>query len=304
MARACPQTAAMKHFLTWLFLLSLIVPLQADESADGEGGILGGGILGNIRERVNQRTQAITDNSEILGNDEAMDPDASPRPAQEIVGTVTEPLRQGISEVMPTRASPMTHTGFLQSYEGFTEDKDTGAWIWTKEKGVLAKYNRFIISPILVYPAKGTQFQGVSPDELKKLTDYFRHALTAALDQAGYPVVHQPGKGVAVLRIAIVNVVPGNPLMYAGSWMPYARIADTAQAATGGTHMGVGSISIEAEMLDSLTGAREGAVIDTLAGKKLEVRQSLNKWGDIAAAVQTWAQRFAGRVEKAHGVDD
>ncbi|MDP0496901.1 MAG: DUF3313 domain-containing protein [Verrucomicrobiota bacterium JB024] len=279
--------------------------LHAQDSGDDEsqGGILGGGVLGSIRDRVNARTQTITDNSAILSSTSSLNADAQPGPAQQVVSTVTDPIKEGMSDIMPTKASPMTKSGFLPSYEGFKEDPDTGAWVWRKEEGVLAQYNRFIISPIIVYPANDSEFKGISPDDLKKLTDYFRAELTQALDQAGYPVVFQPGKGVAVVRIAIVGVVPGNPVMYAGSWMPYARIADAANQATGGTPMGVGSISIEAELLDSLTGAREGAVIDTLAGKKLEVRQSMNKWGDIAQAVQTWAQRFAARVTKAHGGD-
>ncbi len=274
---------------------------QESDSESDQGGILGGGVLGNLRERVNQRTQTITNNSAILSNTSSLNADSQPGPAQEVVGTVTAPIKEGMSDIMPTKAAPMTKSGFLPSYEGFKEDPETGAWVWVKEKGVLADYNRFIIAPIVVYPADDAEFKGVNPDELKKLTDYFRAELTKALDQAGTPVVFQPGKGVAIVRIAIVGVVPGNPVMYAGSWMPYARLADAAQKATGGTTMGVGSISIEADLLDSLTGAREGAVIDTLAGKKLDVRQSMNKWGDIAQAIQTWAQRFAGRVTQAHG---
>lgn len=292
----------MKPLMLAITLLAGVSCVYAQDSdSDSGGGILDGGLLGNIRERVNQRTQTITDNSSILSNTSSLDADSQPRPAQEVVSTVTDPVKEGLSDIMPTKAAPMTKSGFLPSYDGFKEDSDTGAWVWVKEKGVLADYNRFIISPIVVYPADDAEFKGVNPDELKKLTDYFRAELTKALDQAGYPVVYQPGKGVAVVRIAIVGVVPGNPVMYAGSWMPYARLADAAQQATGGTSMGVGSISIEAELLDSLTGAREAAVIDTLAGKKLEVRQSLNKWGDIAQAIQTWAGRFSARVTKAHG---
>ncbi len=287
---------------TSLALLAFLtaLPLSAQDSSEDSGGLLDGGIVGSIRDRVNARTQTITNNSRILGSDEALDPNAPTRPAKEVVSTVTQPIQDGISEIMPTKKAPMTHSGFLPSYEGFQEDPDTGSWVWVKEKGVLADYSRFIISPIVVYPANDSEFKAINPDELKKLTDYFRYELTQALDQAGYPVVHQPGKGVGVIRIAIVGIVPGNPITYAGSWMPYARIADSANAATGGTHMGVGSISIEAELLDSLTGAREGAVIDTQVGKKLEVQQSLTKWGDIGQAVETWAKRFAARVTKAH----
>jgi len=291
----------MKRSSIFLFALLASLPLSAQDSSDDSGGgILGGGIVGNIRDRVDARTQNITNNSSILSSTSSLDPNATQGPAKQVVSTVTEPLQEGISSIMPTKASPKTDSGFLQSYEDFQEDPDTGSWIWVKEKGILADYDRFIIAPIVVYPANDAQFKAINPDDLQKLTNYFRAELTKALDQAGYPVVHQPGKGVGVIRIAIVGIVPGNPIMYAGSWMPYARIADTANAATGGTHMGVGSISIEAELLDSLTGAREGAVIDTQVGKKLQVQQSLTKWGDIAQAVQTWAERFAARVTKAH----
>ncbi|WP_309399304.1 DUF3313 domain-containing protein [Cerasicoccus maritimus] len=263
----------------------------------------GAGIFSNIQERLNERTENITDRSALLSSTEPLDTDSANQtgPAQAIVDTVKAPIQDGISELTPTRAAPMTKSGFLPSYDGFKEDPETGAWIWTAKPKPLAAYKSFAIAPIVVYPMKGAEFQAVSPDDLKKLTDYFRYELTKALEAQGFSVVEQGGKGVAVLRIAIVNVVPGNPVKYAGSFFPYARIADATKSATGGTHMGVGVISIEAEALDSATGEPVAAAIDTLAGKKLDVRQSLNKWGDIAQGIDTWAQRFAKRVSQAHG---
>ncbi|WP_269541878.1 DUF3313 domain-containing protein [Cerasicoccus fimbriatus] len=268
--------------------------------------IAGAGILSNIQDRLNERTENITDSSSRLSSTAPLDTDSDdqPGPAEAIVGAVKAPIQDGISELTPTRAAPMTKSGFLPSYEGFKEDPDTGAWVWTDKPAPLAAYEKFAIAPIVVYPAKDAQFQAVSPDDLKKLTDYFRYELTKALEAQGFSVVTEGGEGVAVLRIAIVNVVPGNPVKYAGSFFPYARIVDGVKSATGEANMGVGTISIEAEAIDSATGEPVAAVIDTLAGKKLDVRQSLNKWGDIAQAIDTWAQRFAARVSQAHGAKE
>lgn len=270
-------------------------------------GVLGLGIAHDVRERINERTERITDNTPILNSTAPLDTDKPQgglvREAAQVITTpvreITTTVKDGIHDVMPTKAAPFSRSGFLSSYEGFSEDPDTGAWIWRRQEGVLARYSRFIIAPIIVYPANDEDFQGIDPDALQKVTNYFKAELSRELTQAGYTVTDKPGEGTGVLRIAIVDLVAGNPVAYAGSWMPYARVADAASTASGNVPMGAGSISIEAELLNSLSGEREGAVIDTLAGKKLEVRQSLNKWGDISQAIRDWAQRFTSRVTKA-----
>ncbi|MEM8550576.1 MAG: hypothetical protein AAGF10_07275, partial [Verrucomicrobiota bacterium] len=85
-----------------LFISLLLTPLclSADDSSDDDGSILSG-----IRERVHERTQEITDNSPILGSDDALDPDAQEGPAREVVSTVTDPLKEGVDEIKPTKAA-------------------------------------------------------------------------------------------------------------------------------------------------------------------------------------------------------
>jgi hypothetical protein len=63
--------------------------------------------------------------------------------------------------------------------------------------------------------------------------------------------------------------------------------------------IGLGGASMEAEVVDSLTGEQIGAVIESQKGKRLSLK-GLSKWGDAKAVMNGWAKRFKERLDEAH----
>jgi hypothetical protein len=56
----------------------------------------------------------------------------------------------------------------------------------------------------------------------------------------------------------------------------------------------VGTASVEAELLDSITGDRLAAAVDQRAGtKSLFTTRTFTTWGDVEAAANFWAERTA-----------
>ena len=99
------------------------------------------------------------------------------------------------------------------------------------------------------------------------------------------------------LRAAIVDIVPGDPLLFAASNAPYAGTATTIAGITTGAKFGRGSATIEVEIIDSVTRERIYCEIDENVGTKLEIVQGLTRWGHVELAVKQWAKRFGKFLE-------
>ncbi len=56
---------------------------------------------------------------------------------------------------------------------------------------------------------------------------------------------------------------------------------------------------MEAELLDSQTGAQIAAVVETQSGNRLSL-DGVSKWGDTEAVMKDWAKRFRKRLDETH----
>ena len=65
------------------------------------------------------------------------------------------------------------------------------------------------------------------------------------------------------------------------------------------TGVGLGGASMEAELLDSLTGEQVGAVVQNQKGSRLSM-SGTKEWGDAKAVMDEWAKRFRKRLDEVH----
>ena len=157
-------------------------------------------------------------------------------------------------------------SSFLKNYAQLKPDpKVDGALRYVNPKKNLKQYDRFLIDPIAVYFAPGAKGAGIDPAKLKELTDYFRSELVKGLTK-NYRVVSAPGKGVMRLRTAITDVEESEPLL---NIHPLMKL----------TGAGLGGASMEAEGIDSLTGERIGAIVETRSGNRISVAAGLSRMG-------------------------
>ncbi len=103
-----------------------------------------------------------------------------------------------------------------------------------------------------------------------------------------YRVVSAPGKGVMRLRIAITDVEESEPLL---NIHPAMKL----------TGAGLGGASMEAEGIDSLTGERIGAIVETRSGNRISVAAGLSRMGHAKQVMRYWVERFLKNLNKAHG---
>jgi hypothetical protein len=193
-------------------------------------------------------------------------------------------------------------SGFLGDYSHFEKLPDRGnALRYQKTDLDLAQYEAFILDTVIIDLRPDSDGQHVEASELIKLSRYLHAALQIALREA-YPVVAEPGAGVARLRVAITDVEATRPAANtAGTLLVPLRVVSASKRAVSGTDLFVGSVAIEAELVDSLSGERLIAVVDRKAGDKFHLKEGATTWGAVERAFREWAVGFRRTLDEGHG---
>jgi len=154
--------------------------------------------------------------------------------------------------------------GFLSDYSALESVSDT-TLRYLNPRNTLGKYSKFIIDPVVMHFHSGAKGGDISSKELAELRQHMYTAVhNTVLDH--YSVVRQPGAGVAKIRVAVTDLEKSSPAM---NVVPATKLAGT----------GLGGASMEAEIVDSVTGEQIAAVVQSQKGTRLSLK-GLSKWGD------------------------
>ncbi|HLF18721.1 MAG TPA: DUF3313 domain-containing protein [Candidatus Omnitrophota bacterium] len=183
-----------------------------------------------------------------------------------------------------------TETGFLSDYSGLEEDEESkGMYIYTNPNANIAQgYSKVIIAPVEFKLDPSVEAHQMKGEDRQKLTDYFYKELEDGLKE-NYTITTEAGEGVLLLRTAVTDVLP-NKVYLNLHW------STTLIGA------GIGGASLEAELVDSLTGERVLAFIDARKGKKLNYTKGLTKWGHTKEVLGIWANIMVMHLERLRGV--
>jgi hypothetical protein len=197
-------------------------------------------------------------------------------------------------------------SGFLGDYSGLVPDAKNGdLLLYEKNASVLGKYNKFIFDPVTIYLLPEARDRGIDADDLERLAKYFHDAVTDELAKSGrYEIVTTPGPDVLELNFAITNVEPTGAKKNAAvkGAATAASIAVAPGAGLAVPRLSVGKVSIEGEMLDSVSGERQVAFVTSKGGRRwFSGFNAFKKWGDIESAFRSWAKEFRKRLDEAHG---
>ena len=204
-------------------------------------------------------------------------------------------------------ADDVKFSGFLDDYSGLTPDPERkGLLIYTSPDFHARNYSRFIFPPIEIWIDPDSEYKGVQPDQLKKITDGLREVLTDALKD-GYPIVDKPGPGVAIVRIALTNVYLKKKKVKWYNYTPVGAVSKGVQMAAG-KNIALTTAHLEVEMLDSQSGERLKAGVDLQVGEKLREKIKEGKerpettWADVEETFEFYAKRFRQRLDAARGM--
>lgn len=163
------------------------------------------------------------------------------------------------------------------------------------------KFTKVYIKPIEMWKAEdgNSKLGKLSAADQQMLVDFLRKCLVDDLETE-FKIVDQPGADTIVIRGAITDAKKSKPISnIASSVIPIGLAASYGKQAVTGTGLGVGDVSVEAELRDGGTNQLLAAVVDRRAGTKAWRSKFDGTWGDVKLAFHWWAQRLASRLAEA-----
>jgi len=184
-------------------------------------------------------------------------------------------------------------SGFLTDYSKLHPGRPGQAEFTYRNPNMdLSKYNKAILDPVQLWAAESdSPLSKLSREDQQLLVNYLYVALKDALAK-DYTLVSEPGPDVMRVRCAITEARANRPVQDLLSTVTPAGLGISyAKRIVTGTHSGVGIVSVEGELLDSVSGERLAAVIDRRAGTK-SLAGKPTRWGDVQDAFNFWARRM------------
>lgn len=173
-------------------------------------------------------------------------------------------------------------TGFLSDYTKLQKESDT-VMRYVDEPAV-AQYTSFIVDPVEIKFYKGSDSAGKLKDkQLADLKNYTYEQIVQAIRGAGKTVAYQAGPNIGRVRVALTDIDKTSAV----NILPQASLLG----------VGIGGASMEAEVVDSVTGKQIGAVVESGKGGRIP----FTNLGDLTAAkkvIEGWAKTFQKRLEK------
>lgn len=208
-------------------------------------------------------------------------------------------LLTACATTQPSRAPLEAHSGFLHDYRLLTPDpQDAGFRRYTSPDLRPGQYRSFLIEDLSFIVNTSQGYQALDTARLRDLSDYFKSQMTAMLQARQYKIVKTAGPGVARLRVAVVGLAQVAPAFKATDLVPAKMLFNVARMATD-TSPQMLRMSIEGEVLDSVSGRVLGATIDgresgaTVAGKSTPPSAD-----QVHELIDFWVARLGERLDR------
>jgi hypothetical protein len=196
----------------------------------------------------------------------------------------------------------ITYSGFLKDYSRLEKGPEDGIdRRYVKKKVYFRKYEKIMMDHVVFYFKKDAESREIDPQELKELADAFHKKMADALLGA-YPMVSEPGPDVMRVRFAITELEPTTRgLNTITTVVPIGLAVSVVKKGVTGSATFVGGVTMEVEILDSVTGERLAAGVDSRSGQKYKVTKGVTKWGLVEEIFEDWAEKFKDWLDVVHG---
>jgi len=212
-------------------------------------------------------------------------------------GILAAGLLLGLAACSTTRqvSKGVDESGFLSDYAQLQKGKKGQAdYVYIDEKADWARYTKLWIKPVELWHVDDpkSELGKLSKENQQRLVDYAHTALHEHLSR-DFQIVDGPGPDVLILRAAITEGKGSKPVMdLISSVYPAGIVLSYGKRWIWGTGLGVGSVTVEAELLDGATSQRLAAWVDERAGTKALRTKFDGKWGDVKLCFDWWSQRM------------
>ncbi len=190
-------------------------------------------------------------------------------------------------------------SGFLGDYSMMEKGVEGRANLYYMKPGTdWTKYTKIWIKPVELWKSDDPESRlgKMSDENRQKLIDLYHTAMYNTLS-TNYTVVEQSGPDVLIIHAAITDARKGKPVAgtISAIYLPL-KLISVGKQGLAGTAIGVGSVTIEAELLDGATNQRLCAVVDTRSGTTAIRSKFSGTFADIEKSFEWWAERLQTRL--------
>ncbi|MHC4772602.1 MAG: DUF3313 domain-containing protein [Planctomycetota bacterium] len=174
------------------------------------------------------------------------------------------------------------HSGFLSDYTKLQEESKS--FFSYFNDAAFSKYSAFIIDPVKLQIYSNEKTKGkLTQEQLTDLTNYMHVKIVEAFQGAGKKIAYQPADRVARVRVALTDIQKTHAI----NMLPQASLMGA----------GIGGASMEAEVVDSMTGQQIGAVVQSKLGSRIPF-SNLGDWRAAKNVLDAWGKRFQKRLSE------
>jgi hypothetical protein len=197
-------------------------------------------------------------------------------------------------------------SGFLSDYEQLQPAEDISiSYIYTTPdfRKKIANTTAFIIEQPEIFIAPDSKYGGMKPDDMKTMADSMR-AIVAETLVKEYQIAASPGPNTLLMRMAFTNVhlkKKGRNLL---GYTPIGFVAGGVKRNLLNDFVDnilLTEVVWEAEILDSQTGERYGAIITKLGDH--DTKKEFTSWDQLIETIDIGAQRIVCRLENANAAE-
>jgi len=191
-------------------------------------------------------------------------------------------------------------SGFLDNYEQLQPaDDDWLSYIYTAPefRQKISGTTAFMVEQPEILIAVDSKYKGMKPDDMKLMADSLRAIFAEALLEK-YQIAASPGPNTLVMRMAFTNVYlkkKGRGLL---GYTPVGFVASSAKKALMNDFVDnilLTEVVWEAEILDSQTGERYGAIMIGLGNK--DSKKEFTSWDQLTQILEVGAARVMCRLD-------
>ena len=167
-------------------------------------------------------------------------------------------------------------------------DKVEGAKLYTSSDWNAEAYRKVLIGSVTVYFADDSKSKEIDPDTLKALADEMKSIVATSAGRYA-EVVTEPGPGVALVNVAIVDLDMKNKKRGLLGYTPVGFVV-TSAANAAGARLTLAGAKIQSESVDSQTGKVLGFTqVDEI--QQLDAEKEMT-WDDIKMTLRTFADQL------------
>ena len=174
---------------------------------------------------------------------------------------------------------------------------EPGAWTYIAPGAQLRTYRRFILNPPRVFRGEGSGYGDLSDAEVQEIARMFVEETRAALGTT-YPVVTQPGPGVARLRFTLIAVAETVPYVSTATRViPIGAAVNLLKGGAGGPGTLTGSVTYGIEAFDAQSGELVAAAVRELTLGAFDLGATLGTMETARAVAKAAAAMLRARLD-------